>query len=148
MKIVLLYLLVFFSSLFALEDADLNIKVNNSFITKPEYGKMLYNNPRGIGCNTCHGNKASGKKIVTFKHEYKKKIYNCTLDIPSIVYTDYKVFFNKINRKKNMKKKFSKDEICKKLIYKANIMPTYFLVEEEINAIYTYVNTLKKKKKN
>ncbi len=145
MKIyLLLFSLVLTSSLCAEEDIQTNIKVNNSFITKSEYGKMLYTNPRGIGCNSCHGNKADGKKIVTFKHTYKKKVYNCSLEIPSILTTDYQVFFNKINRKKNIKKKFEKDEVCKKLVYKANIMPTYFLVEEEINAIYSYVNTLKK----
>lgn len=38
------------------------IDINNSFITKYEYGKMLFNNPRGIGCNNCHGDDARGKK--------------------------------------------------------------------------------------
>jgi len=104
---------------------------------------MLYTNPRGIGCNTCHGKNAKGKKIVSFKHTYNKKVYECKLTIPSIKNVDYKVFFTKVNAKKNKKIKFEKEEVCKKLIYYANVMPTYFLVEEEIEAIYNYVQNLK-----
>ena len=48
--------------------------INNSFITKYEYGKMLYNNPRGIGWNSCHGNDARGRKMVDFKQMHEKKI--------------------------------------------------------------------------
>ena len=43
------------------------------------YGKMLFNNPRGIGCNKCHGDDARGKRIVNFKHEHDKKIYDCSV---------------------------------------------------------------------
>lgn len=123
------------------------IPVDNSFITKSEYGEMLFNNPRGIGCNTCHGKNAQGKKIVKFKHTYNKKIYECELSIPSILNTDYDKFSKKINSKRNTKKKFEKHEVCEKLVYYSNVMPTYFLVEEEIEAIYQYVKTLKAKKK-
>ena len=119
------------------------IKVNNSFITKFEYGEMLYNNPRGIGCNTCHGSDAKGKEIVSFTHIYDKKKYNCILDVPNIKSSEYSVFFNKVNSKKNPKKKFKKEQVCEKLIYKSNVMPTYFLVEEEIEAIYYYIKNLK-----
>jgi len=121
------------------------IKVNNSFITKFEYGEMLYNNPRGIGCNTCHGDNAKGKEIVSFKHVYNKKKYDCVLTVPSIKNIEYDMFYKKVNAKKNPKKKFSKEEVCEKLVYKSNIMPTYFLVDEEIDAIYYYVKNLKKK---
>ncbi|MBU3013763.1 c-type cytochrome [Poseidonibacter lekithochrous] len=119
------------------------IKVNNSFITKFEYGEMLYNNPRGIGCNTCHGSDAKGKDIVSFTHVYDKKKYNCVLSVPNIKSSSYDIFFNKVNSKKNPKKKFKKEQVCEKLIYKSNIMPTYFLVEEEIDAIYYYIKNLK-----
>ncbi len=138
-KILLpLSLLVSFS--FGLDD---DVKINNSFITKFEYGKMLYNNPRGIGCNKCHGEKAEGKKVVKFTHTYKKKKYKCNMTIPGIKDVDYKTFIKKVNQKKNEKKKFPKEEVCKKLIYYANIMPTYFLVENEIEAIYHYVQNIK-----
>ena len=60
------------------------IDINNSFITKYEYGKMLYNNPRGIGCNSCHGNDARGKKMVDFKlenfSEYNNIIVDCSTE--------------------------------------------------------------------
>ncbi|MGA1931110.1 c-type cytochrome [Arcobacter sp. YIC-464] len=137
--IVYIFLIVPFY-LFAVDEL---IKVDNTFITKYEYGKMLYNNPRGIGCNTCHGDDAKGKKIVSFSHTYRKKTYECDLVAPSIKKADYKVFSKKINSKRNPSKKFAKEEVCEKLIYYANVMPTYFLVEEEIAAIYYYVKNLK-----
>jgi hypothetical protein len=120
------------------------VDINNSFITKNEYGKMLYNNPRGIGCNSCHGNDARGKKMVNFKQETKdKKIYNCSLVVPDIKNIDYQTFSAKINSKKNPNLKFEKEQVCEKLIYYANVMPTYFLVEDEIEAIYYYIQNLK-----
>ena len=119
------------------------LDINNSFITKFEDGKMLYNNPRGIGCNSCHGDDAKGKKIIDFKQEHDKKIYNCNLSVPNIKDIDYAIFSEKINSKKNPNKKFEKEEVCEKLIYYANVMPTYFLVEEEIEAIYYYIKNIK-----
>ncbi len=118
--------------------------INNSFITKYEYGKMLYNNPRGIGCNSCHGNDARGRKMVDFKQEVRdKRIYNCSLVVPDIKNIDYQTFSAKINSKKNPNLKFEKEQVCEKLIYYANVMPTYFLVEDEIDAIYYYIQNLK-----
>ena len=143
MKSFILFVLFFSVNLFS-DDTKL-VKVNNSFITKFEYGEMLYNNPRGIGCNTCHGSNAKGKKIVSFEHIYDKKKYNCVLRVPNIKDVEYDVFFKKVNSKRNPKKKFEKDQVCEKLIYRSSIMPTYFLVEEEIDAIYDYIKNLKKK---
>ena len=121
------------------------IDINNSFITKYEYGKMLYNNPRGIGCNSCHGNDARGRKMVDFKHQLlEKKVYNCTLVIPDIKNIDYETFSLKVNTKKNINLKFEKEQVCEKLIHNANVMPTYFLVEEEIEAIFYYIQNMKK----
>lgn len=122
------------------------LDINNSFITKYEYGKMLFNNPRGIGCNKCHGDDARGKRIVQFKHEneHEKKMYNCSLVAPDIKDIDYVTFSTKVNSKKNPKWKFEKEQVCDKLIYYANVMPTYFLVEEEIEAIYYYIKNMKK----
>ena len=121
------------------------IDINNSFITKYEYGKMLYNNPRGIGCNSCHGDDARGRKMVDFKHQLlDKKVYNCTLVIPDIKNIDYETFSIKVNTKKNINLKFEKEQVCEKLIHNANVMPTYFLVEEEIEAIFYYIQNMKK----
>lgn len=138
-----IFLIMVFTFQVLLASQEELIKVDNSFITKYEYGKMLYNNPRGIGCNSCHGNNANGKRIVSFKHEYNKKVHDCELVIPNIKDVDYDTFVNKINSKKNKKKKFDKKEVCEKLIYYSSVMPTYFLVDEEIKAIYYYIKNLK-----
>ncbi len=120
------------------------LDINNSFITKYEYGKMLYNNPRGIGCNSCHGNDARGRKMVDFKQQLlDKKVYNCSLVIPDIKNIDYETFSTKVNSKKNTNLKFEKEQVCEKLIHYANVMPTYFLVEEEIEAIFYYIQNIK-----
>lgn len=139
--VISVFLISFFSFCFANE--GLTSSDDNSFITKAEYGKMLYNNPRGIGCNTCHGSDAKGKSIVDFKHTYKKVEYNCSLVVPSIRDISYGDFSSKINSKRNKKKKFTSNQVCEKLIHYSNVMPTYFLVEEEIEAIYTYIKSLK-----
>ena len=121
MKILILSLFVFLNS-FAEENPN-DMDINNSFITKYEYGKMLYNNPRGIGCN--------------------QEEYLCYLIAPDIKYVEYDVFTKKVNLKKNDNLKFEKDQVCDKLIYKANVMPTYFMVEDEIEAIYYYIQNMK-----
>ena len=72
MRFIALFLLIFLNS-FAQDTNTLDI--NNSFITKYEYGKMLYNNPRWIGCNNCHGDDARGKKLVEFKHTQNQEEY-------------------------------------------------------------------------
>ncbi|WP_198306230.1 c-type cytochrome [Arcobacter vandammei] len=146
------YLIIFILSLILVAEEDFvpeELDINNSFITKYEYGKMLFNNPRGIGCNNCHGDDARGKKIVEFKHtinEHKtnsKQEFNCSLVAPDIKYIEYDIFSKKINSKKNENMKFEKEQVCDKLIYQANVMPTYFLVEDEIEAIYYYIQNMK-----
>lgn len=136
-----IYITLFVSFLFSNEKDFLSI--DNSFITKTEYGQMLYNNPRGIGCNSCHGDDARGKKIVDFKHKYKNIEYNCSLVAPNIKNVDYETFSKKINAKKNISQKFEPDQVCEKLLHYGNVMPTYFLVEKEIEAIYHYIKNLK-----
>jgi len=112
---------------------------NNSFITKYEYGKMLYENPRGISCVKCHGKDARGKEITTFTHIRNKKKYTCTIKSDDITDITYKNFLLTLDpRLKKPKKKFAKNEICKKLTY-GNSMPTYFLTNEELNSIYFYL---------
>lgn len=134
-----LFIFLFFNIFLIANEQD-----NLLFITKPEYGKMLYENPRGIGCNTCHGDKAEGKKIVQFKHIFKEDKYLCTLYTPSIKDVSYEVFKDKVNQRKNKKKIFKDDEICEKLIDNSNIMPTYHLTEEEIESIYYYIKSIRK----
>ena len=117
----------------------LGIKNDDSFITKKEYGKMLYNNPRGISCKQCHGKNAKGKTIAKFKHTRKDKTYNCkvkTYDITDISFENFKYKLDANNPARKIE--FEKDEVCKKLIY-GHIMPKYFLTDKELESLYFYI---------
>ena len=114
---------------------------NNSkdFMSKYEYGKLLYKKPRGISCAKCHGNDAKGRQIVKFKHIRNKKEYICTVKSPDITNIDFETFKAVLDPNiEKPKKKFKKNQVCKKLIY-GNIMPTYFLTPQEIESIYEYL---------
>ena len=86
------------------------------FITKMEYAKMLYSNPRGIGCDKCHGAKGEGGLIATYTVKGKKK----ELRAPAINALDKAVFFKALERQ-------------------SGIMPTYFLTRQELESLYYYV---------
>ncbi|RLA84180.1 MAG: hypothetical protein DRG78_02105 [Epsilonproteobacteria bacterium] len=112
---------------------------DNSFITQYEYGKMLYNNPRGISCNRCHANDAKGKVISTFIHTYHKKKYECSIKTTDITNISYEKFLMTLDPNiKKSKRKFTKSQICEKLAYR-NSMPTYFLTKDELKSIYFYL---------
>jgi len=99
----------------------------NSFITDYEYAKMLYENPRGIGCDKCHTKNAGGKKIASYYDKKKKKtVY---IETPDIRELDKKSFF----------KAFKNNH---------SVMPTYFLTIEELESLYYYVQNQKKLKKD
>ena len=108
-KFILLGL--FFFTLFAKED--------NLFITKKEYAKMLYQNPRGIGCHKCHGVDAKGQILVNYI--YKNK--NHTIKATNLTKLSKKEFFKAFYKKRDKK----------------SIMPEYFLTKEEIDTLYFYV---------
>ncbi len=90
----------------------------DDFITKMEYAKMLYSNPRGIGCSLCHGNRGQGSVISRYKVKGKTKI----LRAPAI---------NNLNLQE-----FS---VALKTTHK--VMPTYYLTNQEINILYFYVTS-------
>ena len=137
LKILLIALPIF---LFSQNDL---IKINdNSFITQFEYGKMLYENPRGVSCKKCHGKNAKGKTISKFEHKIKDKIYKCIVKTTDITNVQLKDFRDKLNPNiKRKKKKFPKDDICNKLIY-GNTMPKYFLTQDELDSIYFYIKNV------
>ncbi len=93
------------------------------FITPYEYGKMLYQNPRGIGCDKCHGMKGEGKIIAKYKHKGKTK----KLVAPPIYNVSEKKFLESLNKK-------------------SKIMPKYFLTKDEIKSLRYYINKTKDKK--
>ena len=100
---------IFFVSIF--------IKADDSFITQYEYGEMLYNNPRGIGCVHCHGKDGSGALIAKYKENGKIK----SLRGPNI-------------RNKTIK------ELKKSLFKRHRVMPTYFLTDTEIEALSYFLS--------
>jgi len=97
-----------------------NILFAGSFITKFEYGAYLYDNPRGIGCNRCHGDKAQGMLIAKYKNSEKDKDF-LELRGPNI-------------------QKVSITKLQKALQKPPTIMPTYNLTDQEIEALFTFLN--------
>ncbi len=101
------------------------------FITKTEYAKMLYLNPRGIGCDKCHGAKGEGSLISKYKHFDKKtnKTVDDELRAPKINDIDFESFKAALTKPKG-------------------VMPSYFLTDEETTILYEYItnkiNTLSK----
>ena len=93
------------------------IKADDSFITEYEYGQMLYNNPRGIGCVHCHGKDGSGALIAKYKEDGKTK----SLRGPNIRNTTIK-------------------ELKKSLFKRHRVMPTYFLTDSEIEALSYFLS--------
>lgn len=105
--------------------------VDNSFITKYEYGQMLYNNPRGVGCILCHKN--ANKKVVIAKYKdldrKTQKIVNKQIIAPAINNVSFDKFLKKLKADKTESK----------------VMPTYFLTDEELASLYYYIKNINKK---
>lgn len=96
--------------------------LSEDFISKMEYAKMLYSNPRGIGCNKCHGEKAEGAII----SKYTSKGKDVVLSAPNIT-------------------SVSKERFFQALTSSHKVMPTYFLTWQEIDSLYYYVSSDVKK---
>ena len=92
---------------------------------------MLYKNPRGIGCDKCHGNVGQGTLIATYKEKDKttNKLMTKTLIAPSINHLSIDEFKKILMRKRN----------------KSLSMPTYFLTEEELTSIHFYITNIENK---
>ncbi len=101
------------------------------FITQTEYAAQLYKNPRGIGCQLCHGERGEGRLIANYVHKKKQKSFRG----PVIKTLSFKEFRKALNERKRG-------------------MPRYFLTDEEIQALYLHLhkndkkNKKKEKKKN
>lgn len=91
----------------------------SDFITDLEYGEMLYNNPRGVSCASCHGKSGEGKNIVDYLGRGDRVITIRGVDI----------------RYKNF------NEIKKIVARNHPIMPKYYLTNEEVKAIYDYLKS-------
>ncbi len=106
MKIIALIFLFFFSNAIA----------KDSFLSNDEYAKMLYKNPRGIGCNLCHGEKGEGAVISSYIKGDKK----ISLMAPRINNLSMRRFTKALEKGKRL-------------------MPEYFLTQEEKAYLYYYL---------
>lgn len=87
-----------------------------SFITAMEYASQLYKNPRGIGCQYCHGEKGEGKLVANYTEKKEKKSFGGS----PINKLEWSVFYFALNKS-------------------INGMPRYYLTEKEIQALYLYL---------
>lgn len=103
---------------------------SKSFISDIEYGKMLYQNPRGIGCSKCHGMKGEGLVIAEYmdKNKTTNKYYNMEFKAPPI---------NNI----------ALQEFADGILKSKGVMPSYFLTKDEIIVLYKYIKSMNKKEK-
>ncbi len=90
---------------------------SEDFISHYEYGQMLYSSPRGVSCSQCHGDNGEGCIIVSFKDVDGKKKVIKGVDI----------------RQESLPAMISSVNIYHK------IMPRYYLTNEEVKAIYDYL---------
>ncbi len=91
-----------------------------SFITPQEYARQLYHNPRGIGCQHCHGEKGEGRVIAYYEDDEGRKAFRA----PRIDTLDF-VRFDAA------------------LAGRLKGMPKYYLTAEERRALYRYLHPKK-----
>jgi len=97
----------------------------SNFITPKEYATQLYKNPRGIGCQHCHGDNGEGKLIA----KYKDKGISKSFIGPEIDNLNYQYFYKALNSR-------------------IRTMPRYFLTDKEIQALYLHLHINERKKKD
>ena len=88
-----------------------------SFITPLEYAAQLYKNPRGIGCQHCHGAHGEGRLVATYIDKGKKKRF----EGPDLRDLDFETFMKALSSNKRG-------------------MPKYYLTEDEVKALFLHVN--------
>jgi len=86
------------------------------FISEFEYGQMLYQNPRGVSCVPCHGDRGEGALIARYKEQGR----SVELRGPDIRQADIEQIRAAVSRG-------------------PGVMPRYFLTDEEIKALYSYI---------
>jgi len=112
---------------------DNNTK-DDSFLLQVEYGRMLYKNPRGISCAKCHGREGKGgAKIAKYYDDDRNPKILKGLNI--LEYTLDELIASLSNK--------YRDKTHKRIRHK--VMPMYYLTKSEIEAIYSYLQQIKKK---
>jgi len=146
LKIIIITMLQVFLFSSDMSQSLVEKQINESFITKYEYGKMLYNNPRGISCAKCHGDDGKGMLLSSFKHTSKDVVYSCQVKTTDMTRISFQKFTEKLESDTLLmdKLKFEKPQVCEKLIY-GNTMPKYFLTKDEQETIHYYITHVKQK---
>jgi len=143
LKIIIITISQFLLVASDISESLIEKRINESFITKYEYGKMLYNNPREISCAKCHGDKGKGILLSTFKHKTKDAQFICEIKTEDISKIAFDRFSAKLDSEIELERpKFNKSQVCEKLIY-GNTMPKYFLTNHELESIYYYITNIK-----
>ncbi len=119
--------------IFANQENNQPVEEQESFLSTVEYGRMLYKNPRGISCQQCHGRGGrGGQKIAKYYDKHRNPKLLRGVDIRGYSFEELKASLN--NQYKE-----------KKRIKHHKIMPMYYLTDEEVKAIYTYLQESNKK---
>jgi mono/diheme cytochrome c family protein len=100
---------------------SLPLLATSTFITPMEYASQLYKNPRGVGCQKCHGIDGEGMVIARYKHKNEEKSFIG----PQINHLSYQAFYKALNERKKG-------------------MPRYYLTRGEIKALYRYLHRKEK----
>ncbi len=90
------------------------------FISEFEYGQMLYKDPRGVSCASCHGKVGDGSFIASYidKEGKKREFYG-----PDI-------------------RGLSLEQFKQSISAGGKIMPKYYLTNKESEAIYKYIQVV------
>jgi mono/diheme cytochrome c family protein len=96
------------------------LSADESFLSNEEYAKMLFQNPRGIACSACHGERGEGGILTAYTIERDGEKIVKEIKAPRINNLGLKEF----------KKAFEK---------KKRYMPRYYLTEKELAYIYYYL---------
>jgi len=97
--------------------SPVSLLAEEDFISHYEYGEMLYANPRGVSCSQCHGESGEGTVIVEYSDIHGKQV---------------------------LKGSDIREESLSSMIASVNtyhqVMPRYYLTDEEVKAIYDYLH--------
>jgi len=91
---------------------------SDNFLTIYEYSKMLYNNPKGISCASCHGLQGEKRRYIEYFHEKKKR------NVKIMFRPLYELTYKRFKRGLTKKQRF---------------MPKYILSDLEIKTLYYYL---------
>ncbi len=89
----------------------------SDFITNMEYAKMLYQNPRGIGCDKCHGPHGEGLVLSSYTNNDGERIEIRAPRIDNLSHQRFTRVFEKHSK----------------------LMPDYFLTRLEVASLYYYL---------